>query len=178
MAAAPAFFIDFEAFQHGDEEPQMKELCVIDADRPMEPLYFVFTPHMDWYCLSEEHRKTYNYQTRRVHRLHWLDGITRYCRECVLFHIAMKFPRWKHGMFYVLDKPVGPKVEFLNQEFPQLRVVNYNGLTFNTLPEPCIILSCPYKAHGKHCAFRKCLQLYTHFHSLNSDACVDTLYMF
>jgi hypothetical protein len=164
---AHAYFIDFEAFQHGEEDPQFKELCIIDASRPMEPLYYVFQPSMNWEELPSERQSTYNYNTRRIHHLHWLDGITRYCKKCIMHHVKMKFPNWSNGLFYVLDKVEGPKVKFLKQEFPQLNIVNYNGLTFKTLPTPSIHMDCPYRPHGKHCAFQKCLQLYTHFHSIN-----------
>jgi hypothetical protein len=165
---ANAFFIDFEAFQHGEEDFHVKELCIIDANRPMEPLYYVFQPDVEWEALSSDAQKTYNYETRRHHHLHWLDGITRYCKECIMHHVKSKFPNFKDGIFYVLDKPQGAKVKFLSQEFPLLRMVNYTGVTFKTLPEPCYTLECPYRQHGKHCAYRKCLQLYTHFNSLDT----------
>lgn len=139
----------------------------MDANRPMEPLYYVFQADVEWEKLSTDAQKTYNYETRRQHHLHWLDGITRYCKECIMHHVMSKFPNFEDGIFYVLDKPQGSKVKFLSQEYPLLRIANYTGVTFKTLPEPYITLACPYRPHGKHCAYRKCLQLHTHFHKLN-----------
>lgn len=162
-----AFFVDFEAFQHGGQDPMMKELCIMNASQPMDLLYYVFKPNLDWQELSSEERTTHFYGTRRIHHLHWVDGSTRYCKNCVMHHVKTKFPKWQNAMFYVLDKVEGPKVKFLKKEFPELNLVNYNGLTFKTLPPAIISMDCPYRPHGKHCAFQKCLQLYTHFNSFN-----------
>lgn len=164
--STPVFFLDFEGFKHGQDQMRIKELCVINADQPWDPLYYVFRfEENEWNMLSADEQKTHNYASRRLHKLHWLDGICRYCKECIFYHLRQKFPRWNEGIFYVLDTANGPKVQFLTQEFPELRIVNYNGLTFKTLPEPRFQMICPFRDHGKHCAFRKCQQLFTHFTS-------------
>ena len=160
---APVFFIDFEGFRRHDEFV-IKELCVISVDRSEDSLYYAFRLDRDeWQALTVEEQKTNMFASQHLHQLHWLEGVTRYCQTCVMFHLDRKFPRWKDGMFYVLDSACGPKVRFLEKEFPQLRLVNYNGLTFKTLPETHA--ACPFREHGEHCAFRKCHQLLTHFTS-------------
>ena len=163
--SAPVFFIDFEAFRQ-DGEFRIKELCVIEINQPGDPLYYAFRLDQDeWQALTIEEQKTNMYASRHLHRLHWLEGVSRYCKTCVMYHLARKFPRWNEGMFYVLDSVCGPKIKFLKKEFPHLRLANYNGLTFKTLPEPPLNIACPFREHGIHCAFRKCHQLLTHFTS-------------
>ena len=165
---APVFIMDFERFQQGkDGEMYIKELCIIDMYQPWDPLYYIFRFGEDaWQALPADAQKTFNYASRRLHRLHWTDGLSRYCKQCVLYHLHNKFPRWNEGIFYVLDKPNGAKIQVLTKEFPELRIVNYNGLTLKTLPEPRFpSLTCPFREHGQHCAFRKCQQLFTHFTS-------------
>ena len=105
---APVFFIDFEGFQqHG--EFVMKELCVISVDHPENPLYYVFRLDRDeWQALTVEEQKTNMFASRHLHSLHWLEGVTRYCKTCVMFYLARKFPRWKDGVFYVLHSACGP----------------------------------------------------------------------
>jgi len=46
------FFIDFEAFQHGSGKFLIKELCILDIDRPLFPLYFLFEPLQEWSTLT------------------------------------------------------------------------------------------------------------------------------
>ena len=60
-------FIDFEAFQHGvGETYRIKELCVIDAARPMQPLYRLYKPPMPWAALNGAQKRTYNYQEKHL----------------------------------------------------------------------------------------------------------------
>ena len=55
------YFIDFEAFQHGDEDFILKELVVLNVDRPLHPLYFLFKPMCQWNSLDPAKKVTYCY---------------------------------------------------------------------------------------------------------------------
>ena len=156
------YFIDFEAFQYKDEAFVIKELCVLNVDRPLLPLYFMFGPVEPWHMLSTSARKQYRYQSKHIHGLEWSEGVSRYCRSCVLHHIKLAFPLCMAGIFYVMGKE---KTEFLTGEFPDLNFVEYN-ITFNNLPLLPSNLVCYHREHGEHCAYRKCLRLCHHYVTL------------
>lgn len=149
------YFIDFEAFQHADGTFHLKELCIMENLTNF--LYYVFRPEQDWHTFDEDAKKTFVYQFRRLHRLHWEEGVTRYCPSCISHHITHKFPRWHDAVFMVLDNPNGPKIGYLKTQFPQLNIVHAYNATFKTLPD--VESMCPYRDHGKHCSFIKCCQL-------------------
>ena len=153
------FFIDYEGFQCGLSSPIMKELTIICVESPQNPLYFNFTSPCVWEALSEEQRRTYHYQTTRLHRIQWYEGYTRYCKECLWYHFNMAFPQWMFGIFYVMDRRNGLKINSLRREFPQLNIVPYTSATFRTLPDLTDHHKCPYRDHGKHCSYIKCLKL-------------------
>ena len=101
------------------------------------------------------------FQFRRLHHLHWEEGVTRYCASCISHHITHKFPRWHAATFMVLETATGVKLGFLKREFPQLNIVHAYNVTFSTLPE--VVAMCLYRDHGKHCSFIKCCQMHKHF---------------
>ena len=89
----PPYFIDFEAFQHGDGDFEVKELCMVDVDKPFgKHLYLLFRPSGEWYNLEHGAQCTYNYQTQHLRRLGWYEGVTPYCRYLVLHEITKYFP--------------------------------------------------------------------------------------
>ena len=155
----PTIYIDFEAFQHKDGTFQLKELCIME--NPTSYLSYIFRPEHDWNEYDEESHKTFLYQFRLLHHLHWEEGVTRYCASCISHHITHKFPRWHAATFMVLDTATGAKLGFLKREFPQLNIVHAYNVTFSTLPE--VVAMCPYRDHGKHCSFIKCCQMHKHF---------------
>jgi hypothetical protein len=156
------FFIDFEAFQHGDGKFRIKELCIMDVEQPLTPLYFLFKAERKWNSLTSGEQQTYSYQQRYLHHLCWEEGRTRYCRKCVWHHIKMQFPECRNHIFYVMGKQ---KLEFLKEVFPSLNFCEYN-ITFHQLPQIADNISCFYRYHGEHCACLKCYRLYTHYISL------------
>ena len=113
--------------------------------------------------MSDDMRKQVHYASRRLHRLGWTEGSSRYCKECIMYHIKHKFPQWQSGTFYVMDAPNGRKLNFLKETFPLLNLVEYPGATFKSLPEPRYANACPHRDHGKRCAFLKCQRLCTHY---------------
>ena len=60
------------------------------------------------------------------------------------------------SMFYVKDALNGRKIEYLHRMFPYLRITSYHCEKLAKIPKN---ISCPYKDHGDHCAYKKCLAL-------------------
>jgi hypothetical protein len=156
------FFIDFEAFQHGSNKFRLKELCVMDVDRPLNPLYFIFKGGKKWEDLTCGEQQTYSYQRRYLHHLGWEEGHARYCRRCVWYFIKDYFPQIRNSIVYVMGEQ---KIKFLQNEFPSLNFCEYN-VTLALLPNVAANINCFYRDHGEHCACLKCYRLYTHYITL------------
>ena len=154
--------MDFEAFQHGQEDFILKELCFFDSEKPLSPLYYTFKPPVPWDQLSSEQQHTFAYEEQHLHHLKWSEGKTRYCRNCVLYHLERAFPLIYNHKCYVLGQQ---KMEFLQCEFPELDIVNYSAAdSFKDLPHAPPHLSCLFRCHSlEHCAVIKCYRLYSHF---------------
>ncbi len=163
----PIYFIDLEGFQHGEGRMIMKELCIINIENPLGPLHYIFMAPKSLDELSEAEKIGFHYQTSRLHHLKWYEGLTRYCQNCTWHTITHVFPYWAEGTFYVMDKINGTKIKFLQEEFPHLNLIAYNTVIFKNLPPLAEYEGCKYRDHGKHCAFRKCIQLYHHYNSQN-----------
>lgn len=157
------YFMDFEGFQSGQTTPVLKELVIISVENPLNPLYFNFMPPMTWDVLDAEQRRNYHYQTSRLHHIQWFEGYARYCKTCLWYHLTLAFPDWQQGIFFVMDRAHGTKIAHLRQEFPQLNIQPYTCVTFRSLPELTEHHKCPYRDHGEHCAYLKCLKLYQHY---------------
>ena len=146
-----AIFVDFEAFQHGSSERyKLKELCVLSADRPLTPLYFLFRGSPAWEELDEDHRKTLEYS----------EGVVTFCKSCVARMIKVSFPEWIDCIFYVMGMQ---KVKYLRYKFPMFHWCEYNGVSLNTLPTLTHNIGCLHRPHGDHCACLKCYKLYHHY---------------
>jgi hypothetical protein len=160
-------FIDFEAFQHGSENFLMKELCLLDSNSPLRPLYFLFKPSKVWNELSKEQQRTYAYQEHRIHHLSWSEGYTQYCSHCVEYEIKKAFPLITgiKSICYVLGRQ---KADFLRRELPMLNIQEYEyAKTYKDLPQVPAHLTCTYRHHSReHCAVLKTYQLYAHYESL------------
>lgn len=162
MKPITTLFIDFEAFQHGEEDFRIKELCILEASTPLKPLYFLFKPPCAWDLLSPDQRRTYRYEEKHIHGLCWGEGQTRYCANCVWHYIKKSFPlvsadAKEDHICYVLGQQ---KADFLRKEFPQLTIIEYN-VTLKELPHAPSHITCVYRVHGgrEHCAMLKCYRL-------------------
>ena len=154
------YFIDFEGFQHGNGRYKIKELCIVDVDRVLSPLFFIFRAPKSWNSLTTEQQRTYSYETNHIHGLQWEEGITRYCRRCTWYWIKEAFPHCRTSIFYVMGKQ---KMEFLQTEFPEINFCEYN-VTLNNLPSIPPNIKCLYREHDQtHCACLKCYRLYQHY---------------
>jgi hypothetical protein len=162
------YIVDFEAFKHGAEDYRLKELCIMDASRPMKQRHYTFMPTCRWEELSPEQKRTYSYLTRDLHRLSWNEGTERFCEECLKIDLRrfVSSNNIARSVFYVLGQA---KVDYLKQLFPDFTFVNYQaayGVTLRELPDAPSHVACTYRNHGKHCAFLKCVRVYLHFVSL------------
>ena len=174
------FFLDFEAFQHGDEDYQIKELCVMDAANPLRIMSYIFAPPSRWDLLTSEQKATYRFQKERLHRLSWHEGFMRYCNQCVQRDISI----WvaaagayslNDSLFYTIGEQ---KAEFLNRQFPNLNIMCY-PVELKRLPPVSSHMRCIYREHGRlrrradhhhhradekiHCAMLKCYKMYLHY---------------
>ena len=161
---AHSFFVDFEAFQHGQESFKLKELCIINLDSPLAPTHYVFRPSKSWEQLDPRQQKTYHYITQRLHHLTYNEGSVYYCKQCIWTSIKRLFPTWRSGTFYVMGDQ---KKRFLEQEYPKLK---WNLYREDTLPELPANITCPLRDHGKHCAYTKCYRMCHHHCLITSTA--------
>ena len=162
MTVGP-FFIDYEAFQHGNDVI-MKELCIMDYNRPLTPLYYVFMPPYDYKDIDKDMKQSFKWETKHHHHLHLREGNTMFCKSCIMRHISDTFLSWDLGVFYVMENQAGgPKVQLLKAIFPLLTIVNYN-VSFNFLPKLSNV-KCIYRRHGEHCAYLKCMRMIQHYKS-------------
>ena len=98
MTTGP-FFIDFEAFQHGNETI-IKEMCIIEFARPLLPLYYIFGAPYDYKYIAEDAKVSFNWEKNHHHKLRWEEGYTVFCASCIMRHIKDNFPAWDLGIFY------------------------------------------------------------------------------
>lgn len=157
------YFVDFEAFQHGTERFLIKELCIIDVDRPLTPLYFIFRSPKAWDSLNSQQQMTYRYQSQHLHHLEYSEGVSLFCKTCVARFIKLTFPNCLAGIFYVMGTQ---KFDYLRNKFPCFNWCEYNGVTLNTLPTIPTNIQCFHRDHGEHCACLKCYRLYQHYITL------------
>jgi hypothetical protein len=148
------FFIDAQGFYLGDDMI-IKELCIMDANKMLDPLHLVFKPIAPWDCFSESMKTTNEYLMKHYHKLIWYEGTTTFCASCILSNYDKDI---KKATFYVLDSEGGSKMKTLKLNFPKLRFISYNK-TIKDLPEVPPNICCPYRDHGKHCAYKQCLSM-------------------
>jgi hypothetical protein len=157
------FFLDFEAFQHGEGRYQVKEMCMMDVDRPFaKPLYLLFAPSREWYQLDEKEQRSYKYVSNHLHKLGWYEGDVHYGRFFVLHMIKKTFPEFNKGITYVMGVQ---KMNFLMDEFPEMDFCEYH-VSMKLLPRLPHNITCPYRNHGDHCACLKCYRLLEHYYEL------------
>ena len=159
----PPYFVDFEGFQHGDGKIKIKELCILDASKPLIPLYYLFRADKKWNQLDTAQQQTYKYQTNRIHQIEWDEGVARYCKRCIYYFIKLYFPLYSTAVFYVMGEQ---KLEFLREQFPDLNFYQY-PITMQELPLIAPNFGCVYREHGEHCACKKCYRLLQHYLTCN-----------
>ena len=170
MLTPTVFFIDFEAFQHGSGDYIVKELCIIDVIKPQKHLYYVYLPPRSWESLSHDVKRTFDYETKSLHKLTWQEGYTRFCSECLrrdmetyLFATSSR----KCSLFFTMGEQ---KAEFLQRLLPDCTVLNYQKAydvaSIKDLPPVPGHLRCPHRYHGDRCAYFKCVRMYLHYTTL------------
>lgn len=168
-----SIFIDFEAFPgttvaayEGDIDERMKnaafnikELCVMSASDIFHPIYYIFRPTQPYAEIHSSDKKTVKWLSTHYHQLEWEEGVSKFCRICVMRTIMRRFPNYEQVVFYVTGDSA-QKLAFLQQTFPKFNFTLSN-MALSTLPlVPWKFnLSCPYRAHGQHCAYLKCVRM-------------------
>jgi hypothetical protein len=159
----PPYFIDFEAFRYKKNNYIIKELAMLDVNKPLVPLYYVFKNVKPWSALTLEERMQFTFLSKYIHHLTWCEGTSRFCADCIWYHLKLLFPDCESGITYVMGG--GEKLKFLQELFPKLRLVQYN-ITFKSLPMIAPSIQCLHRQHGEHCAYRKTLRLFHHYITL------------
>ena len=157
------YFIDFEAYQHGDEDFHIKELCIMSADNPLKFSAYIFNHSCHWDHLSVDQRKTYRFQYKKLHQIAWNEGDTIYSAWWLQREIELKYV-FGPTVFYVLGHQ---KAKYLQQQLPRLTILDYSvqyNVLLMDLPAPPSYVKCVYREHARnHCAVLKCYRLCLHF---------------
>jgi len=169
MEAEKISFIDFEAFQHKNEDFRIKELCVLIAEKPFHPLHYVFKNDKSWSQLSQAKRRTYKYQEKQLHHLTWTEAASpfrHWCAHCIKIELESLGPL----KCYVLGKQ---KADYLRSVLssPLINIVEYEYTdSYKTLSPAPSHLVCTYRDHSReHCALLKCYQMMFHYYDSDSD---------
>ena len=129
----------------------------------LSPIYYLFSPPYEFNNVENAVKKSFNWQSKNHHNIHWNEGDRTFCSSCIMRHIKEVFPAWDLGLFYVMEsQPNGQKIKTLKSLFPFLDIVNYN-VTFKTLPLLTNNISCLYREHGDHRAYLKCMRMLQHY---------------
>jgi hypothetical protein len=152
------YFIDVQGFFMNDDMI-IKELCIMDCNKMLDPLHLVFKPIASWESFSENTKTTNEYLMKHYHKLFWYEGTLTFCPSCILNNYTNDI---KKAIFYVLDSEEGSKMKTLRLNFPELRFVSYNK-PIRDLPKVSSNICCPYREHGKHCAYKQCLSMCTDY---------------
>ena len=157
--------MDFEAYQHGDEEFNIKELCIMSADNSLKYSAYVFHQSYNWEDLTTDQRNTYRYQFKKLHQIAWNEGDTVYSSSWLQQEIESKYV-FGPTLFYVLGHQ---KAKFLQQQLPHLTILDYSvqyNVLLKDLPEAPNYIKCVYRNHSRnHCAILKCFRLCLHYHN-------------
>ena len=148
-------FIEFEGFQlEYGKRWIIKELCVLDQEQPLKPLYYLFTSDLPFESLSQDEKFQVGFVTTNIHGISWFEGTSRFCASCVENRIIEDFGNTCE--FYTMGET---KVKVLSELFPRLRIHNVDR-SFKTLPNLMPHITCLHRVHGEHCAVRKCYRLF------------------
>jgi len=161
-------FIDFEAFQHKNEEFHIKELCILIAEKPFHPLHYIFKNEKPWSQLSQAKRRTYKYQEKQLHHLSWNEAASpfrHWCAHCIKIELESLGPL----KCYVLGRQ---KADYLRSVLssPLINIVEYTDSCKKLSPAPSHLV-CTYRDHSReHCALLKCYRMMFHYYyESNSD---------
>jgi hypothetical protein len=145
------YFIDFQWFIVNNEIV-IKELCIMDANVMLYPLHLVFNPIVPWESLTLETQELNQFQMNYYHKIGWYEGKAYFWPSYIIQSLN------KEATFFILDSPNGSKKKTLQRYFPNLKLINYNKTIDTLLPVPSNI-SCPFRDHGDHCAYKQCLSM-------------------
>ena len=145
------WFIDVKLFSDNNDEKIIKELCFINVDDPLKAFYFIYYEQKPWSSLCSKAQYDNNFLTNYYHLLGWREGQDVFCPTCAIEQTQADV---NISLFYVIDSPTGSKINTIKKYFPMIRVTNYSLPATSLLPEN---ISCPWRQHGIHCAYKQCL---------------------
>ena len=151
-------FIEIEGFKH-ENRFIIKELCVLDDQNPLCPLYYIFKEEFPFTQLTLDEQRQVAFVSGNLHGLTWKEGITQFCASCVERKIIEDFDNNGLLEFYTMGEE---KVKFLSDLFPRLRILHVKK-TFKLLPYLMPHITCLHRPHGERCALRKCYRLLLSF---------------
>lgn len=141
------YFIDFQGFRT-DENIIIKELCIMDANNILYPLFGMFKFSTPSSIFSDHTQAINNYLSLHHHTLRWEEGDQSFCGGCINAD--------ESGLYYVYDVEDGFKMNTLRRIFPRLRLVVYAKESILDVPSN---ISCMWREHGTHCAYKTCLSM-------------------
>ena len=153
-----AYFVDIQSF-YGNENMQIKELCIMNANDILNPYHKVFVMDIPWNLLPPNTAKSNTYLASGYHQLSWDEGSSKFCQRCILNDCDYDI---KKSIIYVLDQEDGTKMKTLKKYFPELRFTSYNKNKSDLSSVPPNI-TCIWREHGPHCAYKQCLLMCTDY---------------
>ena len=145
------FFIDITGFVDNDGDLIIKEICIMNIQNILQPLYLICKNMPDWNSLSLLSKQRNEDMSNLNLHLTWDEGNDVFCSFCLSHSILVK-----SEIFYVMDDNDGRKLKTLKSLFPKWRFANYS-LNANSHCQLPTNISCPWREHGPNCAYKHCL---------------------
>jgi len=148
------YFIDFQGFYIGDDMI-IKELCIMDANQVFSPVHNVYKSDFNWDSIPDDSKFINRSLTSHRHKLSWDEGMIEFCRTCILNNYTDK--DFYNATFYVLGIDDCTKTTTLQRYFPDMRLICYSKQS--ELAKVPSNITCPWREHGEHCAYKNCLAM-------------------
>lgn len=161
------FFLDFEAFQVEPISYILKELCILDLDNPLRPLYLLFNAPYDIGILNETQQRTVRYCETHLHRIAWKQkGNTQSTASDLLELMMQHFGKLKlniNSTIYIVGGI--QKTNYIKSLLPTFRIITYKCRVRDlpTVPSHIRCMSAVVSHSKVHCACLKCYGLYLHY---------------
>ena len=156
----PPYVLDFLMTtlpRGGSTSEHLKELCILDVEAPQNPLYYIFRllPPTTTTTTTDA-AASVNDSDGDNDTLQWWEGKSRYCHNCVMFHIKEAYPNtWSSSIFYVREE----KLTLARDLFPELPIWGTKSLSSSSSSSSHNI-TCLFREHDPNCAYILCMRLY------------------
>ena len=149
------YFIDFQGYCC-NEEPIVKELCIINSNDMLNPNHMVYKMNIAWKHLSEIDQTLNELLIKDHVKLSWEEGSHTFCMYCLINSYGDDISK---EVFYTRDEN---RMITLKKLFPMLRIVKYEPYNLQFIPRNIV---CPYREHGEYCAYKSCLSMLVDYNS-------------